>query len=76
MLLTNLSLCFVLQSLTFDGGMKFNTQQIPNSRESDQVVVNAERYRLCVCTETGRMYRVKLVNDMVTCAIARENPCP
>ncbi|XP_066931611.1 beta-sarcoglycan-like [Clytia hemisphaerica] len=61
--------------LTIDGGLKLNRLRVPSSRDEDAHIED-ERYRLCVCTKTGQLFRAKMVNDMMTCAIASENPCP
>lgn len=54
--------------------MKLNTKRMPNSK-SGEVIIGAERYRLCACTKSGLLFRAKMENEMMTCAIARENPC-
>lgn len=58
-----------------NGGIRLNNSRLINTKTLTSVVQDAERYRLCICLKTGMLFRSK-VQDKVTCAVAKENPCP
>ena len=58
------------------GDLKLNPSRIARSKPGGVVDTKSERYRLCACTKSGFLFRAKMENEMMTCAIARENPCP
>lgn len=66
-----------VNSLSVDGLFQLNGLRIPNSNGETSTVTNATRFRLCVCTKTGALFRVEIPNEppFPTCAIAVENPC-
>ena len=63
------------QKISIKGDVKLNPSRIANSKEGTPLDSKVERYRLCACTKSGLLFRAKMENEMMTCAIARENPC-
>lgn len=73
-------------TLTFDGrggGVRINPDNFPNSKaatanpQSGSATHDAavDRYRLCVCLKTGELFRARITDERITCAISMESPC-
>ena len=70
-----LLLVFSVQHIVLDGreGIQFSKRQLPHTIGSGSVDVL--KYRLCLCLNTGTLFRSRVTSDMLTCAIATEDPC-